>query len=126
MRVSARARIVGWMLAVVGLALSIAIFATWTTLLARLDDPAKQWKFEISDVHGHEQYAATMTAYEDAIAATSTEAAPWFVVPAGHKWFARLCVAEILLDVLKALRPEPPPPPAEAALRAARMRLDDG
>ncbi len=95
-------------------------------LLARLDDPAKQWKFEISDLHGHERYAATMTAYEEAVAATSTDAAPWFVVPADHKWFARLCVAEILLDVLQALHPEPPSPPAEAALRAARMRLNDG
>ncbi len=95
-------------------------------LLARLDDPAKQWKFEISDLHGHEQYAATMAAYEDAIAATSTETAPWFVVPADHKWFARLCVTEIVLEVLQALHPEPPAPPAEAALRAARMRLDDG
>ena len=95
-------------------------------LLARLDDPAKQWKFEISDLHGHEQYAATTAAYEEAIAATSTDAAPWFVVPADHKWFARLCVAEIVLDVLQALHPEPPSPPAEAALRAARMRLSDG
>ena len=95
-------------------------------LLARLDDPLKQWKFEISDLHSHEQYAAMMAAYEDAIAATSTEAAPWFVVPADHKWFARLCVAEIVLDVLRTLHPEPPAPPGDAVLRAARMRLGDG
>lgn len=95
-------------------------------LLARLDEPTKQWKFEPSDLRGHEHFAATMAAYEDAIAATSTEAAPWFVVPADHKWFARLCVAEIVLDALQALHPEPPAPPGEATLRAARMRLDDG
>ncbi len=95
-------------------------------LLARLDDPAKQWKFELADLDGHERYAATMAAYEEAVAATSTEAAPWFVLPADHKWFARLCVAEIVLEVLQTLHPEPPPPPGEATLRAARMRLDDG
>ena len=95
-------------------------------LLARLDDPAKQWKFELADLKGHERYAATMAAYEEAIAATSTEAAPWFIVPADHKWFARLCVAEIVLDMLQALNPEPPSPPSEATLRAARMRLGDG
>lgn len=95
-------------------------------LLARLDDPAKQWKFELADLKGHERYTATMAAYEEAVAATSTEAAPWFVVPADHKWFARLCVAEIVLDALRDLHPEPPPPPSEATLRAARMTLDDG
>ena len=95
-------------------------------LLARLDDPAKQWKFALSDLHGHEHYAATMTAYEAAIAATSTDAAPWLVVPADHKWFARLCVAEILLDVLQSLRPKPPAPPGDAVLRAARMVLAGG
>jgi PPK2 family polyphosphate:nucleotide phosphotransferase len=92
-------------------------------LLARLDDPAKQWKFAMSDLDGHERYAATMAAYEDAIRATSTEAAPWFVVPADHKWFARLCVAEIVRDALEALHPETPAPPSEGTLRAARMRL---
>ncbi len=95
-------------------------------LLARLDDPTKQWKFELADLRGHEQFDATMAAYEEAITATSTEAAPWFIVPADHKWFARLCVAEIVLDVLQALHPEPPAPPGEATLRAARMRLENG
>jgi PPK2 family polyphosphate:nucleotide phosphotransferase len=95
-------------------------------LVARLDDAAKQWKFDLADLQGHEQYDSTMAAYEDAIAATSTEAAPWFIVPADHKWFARLCVAEIVLDALEALHPEPPAPPGEATLRAARMRLEAG
>jgi PPK2 family polyphosphate:nucleotide phosphotransferase len=95
-------------------------------LLARLDEPSKQWKFDPADLNGHERYGATMAAYEDAIRATSTEAAPWFVVPADHKWFARLCVAEIVRDALEALHPEPPAPPDEAALRAARMRLEAG
>lgn len=92
-------------------------------LLARLDDPAKQWKFELADLHGHDQYAATMAAYETAIAATSTKAAPWFVVPADHKWFARLCVAEIVCDALETLHPEPPSPASEAVLQAARLQL---
>lgn len=92
-------------------------------LLARLDDPTKQWKFELADLHGHDQYAATMAAYETAIAATSTKAAPWFVVPADHKWFARLCVAEIVCDALETLHPEPPAPASETVLQAARLQL---
>jgi hypothetical protein len=48
------------------------------------------------------------------------------VVPADHKWFARLCVAEILLDVLRELRPEPPAPLGDADLQAARMALEGG
>ena len=95
-------------------------------LLARLNEPSKQWKFDLSDLHGHEHYAALMATYEAAIAATSTDAAPWLVVPADHKWFARLCVAEILLEVLQSLRPEPPSPPGSAVLRAARMTLEGG
>ena len=73
-------------------------------LLARLDDPDKRWKFEEGDLAERALWKGYMTAYEDAIRATSTKYAPWYVVPADHKWFARLVVANVLIDALESVR----------------------
>ena len=72
-------------------------------LLARLDDPAKNWKFEVADLDERERWDDYMDAYEQALSKTSTRHAPWFVVPADHKWFTRLTVAELVVDALASL-----------------------
>jgi PPK2 family polyphosphate:nucleotide phosphotransferase len=71
--------------------------------LDRLDDPAKRWKFSMDDIAERARWDDYMAAYEDAIGATSRPEAPWHVVPADHKWFARLVVAEALIDGLDRL-----------------------
>jgi PPK2 family polyphosphate:nucleotide phosphotransferase len=77
-------------------------------LLERLDDPLKNWKFDPSDVKERDFWPAYMEAYEAAIAATATEKAPWFVVPGNHKWFARLVVADAMLEAFDGLDLERP------------------
>jgi PPK2 family polyphosphate:nucleotide phosphotransferase len=71
--------------------------------LARLDEPEKHWKFSVDDVKDRESWADFMRAYEEVIQKTSTPSAPWYVVPADHKWFARLVVAEAIVDALEEL-----------------------
>jgi len=72
-------------------------------LTDRLNDPAKQWKYNPGDVDERLLWTAYMEAYEIAIDRTSTDAAPWHVVPANHKWYARLAVQRLLLDALRSL-----------------------
>jgi PPK2 family polyphosphate:nucleotide phosphotransferase len=71
--------------------------------LARLERPEKQWKFSMHDVAERKLWGKYMRAYEDAIRATSTAHAPWYVVPADHKWFSRLVVSRIIIDALDDL-----------------------
>jgi PPK2 family polyphosphate:nucleotide phosphotransferase len=71
--------------------------------LARIDDPAKNWKFTESDMHERRYWKDYMKAYERCIAATSTAEAPWHVVPADDKQNARLIVSRIVLNTLKSL-----------------------
>ena len=72
-------------------------------LLARLDEPAKRWKFSAGDIAERKQWDKYMAAYEDAIRATSRQHAPWYVVPADSKPFARLVVARAIVDTLSRL-----------------------
>jgi PPK2 family polyphosphate:nucleotide phosphotransferase len=72
-------------------------------LLARLDEPAKRWKFSVGDIAERKLWDKYMAAYEDAIRATSTEDAPWYVVPADSKPFARLVVARVIVETLAKL-----------------------
>jgi len=72
-------------------------------LLARLDDPEKNWKFSTQDVAERGLWKNYMHVYEDMIAATSTEWAPWHVVPADNKWFTRLAVAAAIVAALEDL-----------------------
>jgi PPK2 family polyphosphate:nucleotide phosphotransferase len=71
--------------------------------LARLDQPEKNWKFSPADVREREFWSDYMEAYEDAIRATATPHAPWYVVPADKKWFTRLVVAAAIVDALEEL-----------------------
>ncbi|MDE2006595.1 MAG: polyphosphate kinase 2 family protein [Rhodospirillales bacterium] len=94
--------------------------------LARLDEPGKHWKFSAADLAERDHWDAYQAAYQEAIAATATPWAPWFVVPADHKWFTRLVVSAALIEALERLDLRIPPlaPAAEAALDAARARLE--
>ena len=71
--------------------------------LDRLDTPSKNWKFSLGDVRERGLWREYMDAYEDMIRHTATPDAPWFVVPADHKWFARLVVSAAIVDAMKKL-----------------------
>jgi PPK2 family polyphosphate:nucleotide phosphotransferase len=71
--------------------------------LSRLDEPAKNWKFSLADAREREYWDEYMNAYEDTIRNTASEHAPWYVVPADHKWFMRLVVAAAVIDALQDL-----------------------
>jgi PPK2 family polyphosphate:nucleotide phosphotransferase len=71
--------------------------------LARLDTPEKNWKFSVGDVRERARWKDYMGAYEDMIRHTATNAAPWIVVPADHKWYARLIVATATVDAMRQL-----------------------
>ena len=71
--------------------------------LERVDEPSKRWKFSMDDVTERELWPKYMAAYEDVIRNTSTPEAPWFVVPANHKWFTRLTAAAALVEALDRL-----------------------
>ncbi len=71
--------------------------------LSRLDEPEKNWKFSSSDVRERERWHDYMKAYEDMIRHTATTHAPWYVVPADHKWFTHLVVASALVETLESL-----------------------
>jgi len=76
--------------------------------LSRLDEPEKHWKFSAGDVKEREHWDEYMEAYEDMIAATSTEHAPWYVIPADRKWFMRMAVADAVVEALEGLKLEYP------------------
>jgi PPK2 family polyphosphate:nucleotide phosphotransferase len=71
--------------------------------LARIEEPVKRWKFSMDDVNERRLFDRYMDAYEDMIRATATKHAPWYVVPADHKWYARLVVASALVHTLECL-----------------------
>jgi len=72
--------------------------------LARIDTPEKNWKFSLFDVKERGFWDKYMNAYEDVLSHTSTEAAPWHIIPADHKWFTRVAVADIIITKLKSLK----------------------
>jgi PPK2 family polyphosphate:nucleotide phosphotransferase len=76
--------------------------------LARIDEPDKNWKFSLADIHERKYWKQYMEAYQDCLNATSTHQAPWYAVPADDKPNARLIIARILLDTLESLKLEPP------------------
>ncbi len=72
--------------------------------LARLEDPEKNWKFSLDDLHERKYWKEYMVAYEECLGSTSTQQAPWYVVPADDKENARLIVSQVLLDTMKGLK----------------------
>ena len=77
-------------------------------LLARLDHPHKTWKFNPADIAERKLWDAYMAAYEDAINKTSTDHAPWHVVPANHKWYRNYFVSKTLVETLEKMDPQYP------------------
>ena len=94
--------------------------------LARLEEPEKNWKFQAGDVKERALWDDYQRAYEDMLGATSTAYAPWHVIPADHKWFARLAVADIVIDTLRSMKLHYPKLSKEtrAGLEAAKQSLE--
>ncbi len=94
-------------------------------LLERLKEPAKNWKFQPGDLDERDRWDDYRRAYEQMLSRTSTRHAPWFVVPADHKWFTRLAIAELVAEALEGLGLAFPKPSKEqlVALAEARNRL---
>ena len=94
--------------------------------LKRLDEPEKNWKFSEADVRERQCWDDYMEAYEDMIQHTATPYAPWYVVPADHKWFTRLVVGSAIVETLKELKLEYPKvdPARPKELEAARSVLE--
>jgi len=90
-------------------------------LLARLDNPDKYWKFNPADIDERERWGDYRTAYEAALERTNTEIAPWYVVPAGRKWYRNLVIGQLLLEHLRGLNLKWPP--AAFDVEAQRRRL---
>jgi PPK2 family polyphosphate:nucleotide phosphotransferase len=77
-------------------------------LQARLDDPAKRWKFEPDDLKERKLWDKYQEAFQDALSACSTPDAPWYVIPANKKWARDLAIAEIVVAALAEMNPQPP------------------
>ena len=94
--------------------------------IARLETPGKEWKFNAGDVVERAHWDAYMGAFEDALTATSTPWAPWYVIPADHKWLTQALVARVLVEKLQSLDLHWPEVSAEehAANLEARKELD--
>jgi PPK2 family polyphosphate:nucleotide phosphotransferase len=96
--------------------------------LARLDEPEKNWKFSVQDVKERGHWDDYMEAYEDMLGATSTDHAPWYVIPADHKWFMRMAVADVIVETLEGLKLRYPELSEDkrAELAEARSLLEGG
>ena len=90
--------------------------------LKRLDEPSKNWKFSAADLDERMLWDEYMTAYEDALSRTSADHAPWFIVPADHKWFTRLTIAELIVDAIEGLSLEFPKPSRAQLKELAKAR----
>jgi PPK2 family polyphosphate:nucleotide phosphotransferase len=72
--------------------------------LKRIDDPAKNWKFQTADVTERKSWSDYMSAYEKAIKETATPENPWYVIPADKKWFTRIAISSVILETIKELK----------------------
>jgi PPK2 family polyphosphate:nucleotide phosphotransferase len=77
----------------------------------RIHDPEKRWKWNSGDLEERKRWNDYMNAFEDVMSATSTECAPWYIVPANRKWYRNLVVADRVVDVLEAMKLKTPPTP---------------
>lgn len=93
-------------------------------LLARLDDPTKRWKFSTNDLRERTRWNAYMEAYEIALTKCDTNIAPWYVIPADHKWFRNWVVSALLVEVMRAMKPAYPQPRLNT--RALKKELVSG
>jgi polyphosphate kinase 2 (PPK2 family) len=92
-----------------------------TRLMERLERPDKHWKYNAADVEERKFWAEYQQAYQVAIDRCSTQDAPWFVVPADRKWYARLAVQQLVVEHLRAMAPQWPPAAFDAEAEKARL-----
>jgi PPK2 family polyphosphate:nucleotide phosphotransferase len=90
-------------------------------LVARLDDPTKQWKFDPRDVDERALWPAYQEAFAAALEKCNTESAPWYVVPADRKWYRNWAVSKLLLEQLEDMKPTWPEPDYDVAAERARL-----
>jgi PPK2 family polyphosphate:nucleotide phosphotransferase len=97
-----------------------------TRFLRRIDRPEKNWKFSASDVHERQYWDKYQQAYSAMLSQTSTEWAPWYVLPADHKWFTRICAAAVIARTLIDIDPRypAPDPAARQELEQAKRELE--
>ena len=92
--------------------------------LKRIDRPEKNWKFSASDARERQYWDDYQRAYSDMLSHTSTEWAPWYVLPADHKWLTRVCAAAVIADTLIRIDPRYPVPSAEARRELLKVRAE--
>jgi PPK2 family polyphosphate:nucleotide phosphotransferase len=90
-------------------------------LLARLDDPTKQWKFKPGDVDEREKWPLYQEAYEIALERCNTDAAPWYVVPSDRKWYRNWAIGSLLLEAMRGMKLGWPDPDYDVAEQRARL-----
>ncbi|MGI5129701.1 PPK2 family polyphosphate kinase [Pseudonocardia sp. CA-107938] len=91
-------------------------------LLARLDDPAKRWKYNPSDVDTRLKWPQYAQAYTDALRACTTDAAPWYVIPSDRKWYRNWAIAALLAETLAVMGPRFPKPGFDVKAERARVQ----
>jgi PPK2 family polyphosphate:nucleotide phosphotransferase len=113
-------------IAIVKFFLHVSRAAQKRRFLERLDEPTKNWKFSLGDAKERDHWREYMRAYEDMIRETSAPHAPWYVVPADHKWFTRLVVGAAVIHALEQIDPSFPTvgPEKRRELAAARAALE--
>ncbi len=77
---------------------------------ARIDDPDKNWKFSVEDIEKRKLWEEYMVAYEEMLFRTTTDRAPWFIIPADQKWYRNLAIAKVIVHTLRELNPQYPAP----------------
>jgi PPK2 family polyphosphate:nucleotide phosphotransferase len=90
-------------------------------LIARLERPEKRWKYNPADLDARAKWDAYQQAYGEAIARTSTGAAPWYIVPSDHKWYRNWAVSELLLEALQEMDPQYPVPDFDVEAELAKL-----
>ena len=92
--------------------------------LDRIDEPQSNWKFSAADARERQHWDKYQDAYADLLEHTSSERAPWFVIPADHKWFMRVAASAVILDALMAIDPKYPVPSAAAKADMERAKAE--
>jgi PPK2 family polyphosphate:nucleotide phosphotransferase len=93
----------------------------WERLMARLDDPTRNWKFRMGDLAERQRWDKYITTFSRVVKSTSTSSAPWYVIPADSKWFRDLAVSEVVCQTLRGMKLQWPSPSAD--VRQARREL---
>jgi len=112
--------------AVVKLLLNLSKEEQRVRFLKRIDEPDRNWKFSAADAHERQYWNDYQRAFSEMLSATSTDWAPWYVIPADRKWFARICAGAVIVHALATLDPQYPKVNAATRrdLQAARRELE--